>query len=427
MSSTTPQRPAFDIFDIITYGTVAGGYLLSIIGANHLTVVGFGALTAVNLAWVYVYHQAAACETTEPRRVWRLALLLALACLGMLSTSLGVNFDWLMAFVTVGVLASLLPTRQTLWFSATLLGATAAILARLNHGFNAQLAQDLASIVPGFLFVAGFSHMMQQQSVQRERAETLATEAAAARADLEVAHAQLQAYADGVEELTVTRERNRMAREIHDTLGHYLTILALKLETATKFAERDDPRLHAELTEARRVATECLAEVRHSVAALRPADPTARSFAEALRQLVGEFTATAPQTEVTLDAEGALQTLPTEARLTLYRATQEALTNIRKHAQATKVLLRLRVEGDAVELSILDNGIGASAATDGHEPGFGLVGMRERVALLGGTAISQPVTGQGWRVDVSLPLREPLAATPLPPITARPVSALAEE
>ena len=85
-----------------------------------------------------------------------------------------------------------------------------------------------------------------------------------------------------------------MAREIHDTLGHYLTILAVQLETALKMEELGDARLHAELVEARRAAAECLAEVRRSVAALRPADLTALSLPDALARLVSEYEALDP-------------------------------------------------------------------------------------------------------------------------------------
>jgi signal transduction histidine kinase len=425
MPITPRQQTPFDIFDVVSYGTLSAGYLLSVITVAHPTLIGFVALTAANIAWVVVYRRIT--STNEGmQRTLLIGILVAITSFALAMTKLGVSFDWLMAFVTVGVIASLLAMRPAIIIGSVQLSMTAVILIWLDGGFGAQVARDLTSIVPGYLFVAGFSYMMRAQSVQREHAEALAAEAAAARAALEVAHAQLQAYAASVEELTVTRERNRMAREIHDTLGHYLTILAVQLETATKLEERDDPRLHDELTEARRVATECLAEVRRSVAALRPADPTARSFTEALHHLVAAFEANAPQTEATLDVEGPVQALPTEIRLALYRAAQESLTNIRKHAQATKVLLRLRVEGDGAELTILDNGVGASSTADGHEPGFGLVGMRERVALLGGNATSLPVAGQGWRVDVAIPLHEPLAVTTAT-LAAPPMSALAEE
>jgi signal transduction histidine kinase len=124
--------------------------------------------------------------------------------------------------------------------------------------------------------------------------------------------------------------------------------------------------------------------------------------------LVATFEATLPATEITLDVEGPVQTLETELRVGLYRCVQESLTNVRKHAQATKVLVRVRVDDRQAELTVLDNGSGASSPADGHEPGVGLLGMSERIALLGGVATAQAESGRGWRVEVRVPL--PLAA-----------------
>src|SRR5581483_6456676 len=117
------------------------------------------------------------------------------------------------------------------------------------------------------------------------------------------AHTRLQEYSARVEELSVIRERNRIAREIHDTLGHALTLLAVQLETATQLEMRGDPRLHDKLLEARSVAKACLADVRHSVEALRPDEASRGSFQEQLQRLVAEFEATCRETRITLDLE----------------------------------------------------------------------------------------------------------------------------
>ncbi len=224
-------------------------------------------------------------------------------------------------------------------------------------------------------------------------------------ARLAAAHTQLQEYSAQVEELSVIRERNRIAREIHDTLGHALTLLSVQLETATQLEARGDPRLHEELLQARQVAKACLTEVRHSVEALRPDEASAGSLQEQLRKLVAEFETTCRQTRITLDLEEATHPLNPELWLTLYRCAQEALTNIRKHAHATKVLLRLSTSDEQVELTVLDNGQGCEPIHEQRASGFGLRGMRERVALLDGRLSAGPQPGQGWRVDVVLPLK----------------------
>ncbi len=210
-----------------------------------------------------------------------------------------------------------------------------------------------------------------------------------------------------MEELSVIRERNRIAREIHDTLGHALTLLSVQLETATQFEARGDPGLHEDLLQARQVSKACLREVRHSVEVLRPDDASAGTLQEQLRKLVAEFETTCPETRITLDLEEATHPLHPEVCLTLYRCTPEALTNIRKHAHATKVLLRLSTsdrEVRQVELTVLDNGQGCVPEYEQRASGFGLLGMRERVALLDGTLQAGPQPRHGWRVEVALPL-----------------------
>ncbi len=253
----------------------------------------------------------------------------------------------------------------------------------------------------GFSLIFAYSAGRIERSNKQTR-QLLAT-LARSNAELETAHRQLQAYAAQVEELSITRERNRIAREIHDTLGHALTLLAVQLETATRLEERGDPGLRDELLEARRVTKECLAEVRLSVAALRPDAVALSPFEETLRRLVAEFEATCRETTVTLDVDDATQPLNAEQRMVLYRCAQEALTNVRKHARATKVLLRLSTSEERAELTVLDNGQGASQPQQAPS-GFGLLGMRERVALLGGTLKTGPEPGRGWRLEVIIPL-----------------------
>jgi signal transduction histidine kinase len=126
---------------------------------------------------------------------------------------------------------------------------------------------------------------------------------------------------------------------------------------------------------------------------------------------VAGFATTCRETAITLDLEEMTQSLSPEIAMTLYRCAQEALTNIRKHAGATKALLYLSTsdgpekEGQ-VELSVLDNGQGATAGSDEQAPGFGLLGMRERVTLLGGTMRAGPEPGHGWRVAVVIPSKQ---------------------
>ena len=398
------------LMDLSAYLTVAVGYLYGVLQTTHLTLVPFVLFTLVNVAWVgaFWYMSRGPCP---PNKLG--GPLLAMGALGIgaeFLSWLGFGFDWLLPVVSAAIISLSLSWRAALASTLALFAATGVAVAGSTCSCAAHAPPDLfknvvpsiVSISAAYVFVVIFALVMQRQQVLRERAEALAAEVSRAKGELEEANAQLREFSAQVEELTITKERNRVAREIHDTLGHYLTILAVQLETATKLEERGDPRLRQELVEARGVAAECLVAVRSSVAALRPAGLTPGSLADVLRRLVGEFESSAPAVEVTLDVEGPVQDLTPEQCVTLFRCAQEALTNARKHARADKVLLRLRVESAAVELTALDNGSGA-AGGNGHAPGFGLIGMRERVALLGGTVTAGAEPDHGWRVEVRVP------------------------
>ena len=389
------------MLEAAAYLALAAGYLVAILSASDLTLLGFMLLTACNLAWAYVFRRmpySSSNESDGGSKVESVGCSAAMVVLTLVCVQLvrvGIGFDWLFLLVTIGVFGVQLPPRVTVGLSVGLWLAVSISLLTLESGGISSLSQSELTLLPAAIFTFAFSFVVRQQYTERRRIEALVER-------LEEAQQQLRRYAGEVEELTVTRERNSMAREIHDTLGHYLTILAVKLETATKLEERGDQRLRDELLEARRVAGECLLEVRRSVSALRPVSLTTMRLHDALIHLVAEFEASSTETQATLDVEGPTETLGADVRLALYRATQEALTNIRKHAHATKVLVRLRVETRRVELLVRDNGVGSGA--EGSEPGFGLQGMRERLALLGGEVAAGPDPDHGWRVEISLPL-----------------------
>ncbi|HKT40410.1 MAG TPA: sensor histidine kinase [Ktedonobacterales bacterium] len=385
------------------YITALAGYVFTLLTTHPLTLGNFLAFTAANILWFACFALLTSSSIVFTMNQVRL-LMLGLAVATLWAVALifvGMSLDWLLPVVTIAIYILSYPTRPGLLFGGIIALGTMLLVLIASLGLPPiVILQNQLTLAPAFLYAFTFPFFMRQQRQQRERAEALVVE-------LEAAQEQLQAHADQVEELAITRERNRMAREIHDTLGHYLTILAVQLETALKLEEHGDPRLHDELVEARRAAAECLAEVRQSVSALRPADLTRSTLTEALARLTHEFAAVMPETEIVLDAEEDANTLPPELRVTLYRCAQEALTNIRKHAQATKALVRLRVASGQAELTVLDNGKGMVDGAPTTPSGFGLQGIRERIALGGGSVTAGPEPGGGWRVEATLPVTAP--------------------
>lgn len=198
------------------------------------------------------------------------------------------------------------------------------------------------------------------------------------------------------EDRAATRERERIAREMHDVLAHTLSGLTVQLEATRLLAEQrpGDPAVTEAVTGAHRLAREGLLEARRAVSALRGDVPGPAQ----LEQLLHDFEVESG-IRCRLDIEGTPIVLRPEAQLALYRTAQEALTNIRKHADATSVALRLSWSRRGAELTVEDEGTPKPSLTQG---GYGLTGVRERAALVGGSLEAGPIEG-GFRVRLRVP------------------------
>lgn len=248
-----------------------------------------------------------------------------------------------------------------------------------------------------------------QQSEQRKQA---LADLAAANAKLENMlaenaglHAQLLAQA---REAGVVDERQRMAREIHDTLAQGFTGIIAQLEAAKQGRHQPD-QLLSHVEQAQTLARENLSEARRSVQALRPAALERAQLPDALAQLARRWSESAtivPRVEIT----GEPRALPAEAEVTLYRVAQEALTNVAKHARATRVGVTLSYLDDVVLLDVRDDGAGFDAEAvrsnghDGEGYGVGLSAMRQRLSQVSGTLEIESGLGEGTAINASIPV-----------------------
>lgn len=261
---------------------------------------------------------------------------------------------------------------------------------------------------PAIVFVIVFVRLTEAAEQAQVKAETLATQ-------LAEANERLSAYAVQAEELATTQERNRLAREIHDNLGHYLTVANVQIKAAQALIDRDPARAQAALERAAQLTQEGLAAVRQSVSTLRESPLGARGLPEAIDGLVAETQAAG--IVAALAVSGAPRPLDPRAELTFYRAAQEGLTNVRKHARASRVDLRLDYSDPAaVTLNIRDNGLGAPREANGE--GFGLLGLGERARQLGGRLDTASEPGAGYCLTVTLPTDSYPPATEKQPDTA---------
>ena len=214
--------------------------------------------------------------------------------------------------------------------------------------------------------------------------------------------------------LATIEERNRLAREIHDTLAQGLTAITLQLETADALVTSRPERAGEAIRRALSLARANLEEARRSMIDLRAAPLQDHTLPEALAALVRETTQEAIEIEYHYTPTPDFPTLPQRLETALYRIAQEALSNAYKHAQPQHISLTLAIEDGEVYLTVQDDGIGfhpdevtqaaqASRTSSGH---FGLTGISERVKLLGGVLCISSEPGDGTCLSVCVPLEE---------------------
>jgi signal transduction histidine kinase len=196
-------------------------------------------------------------------------------------------------------------------------------------------------------------------------------------------------------------ERQHLARELHDVLAHSLSALTLQLEGARLLASADRPdaaRIAETVDRAHQLARAGLEDARRAIGALRDEELPGPARLAGLAQEFERDSGISCHLEVA----GDRRELGSEARLAVYRTAQEALTNVRRHARARRVDLRLDYERRGTRLTVDDDGKGAPRAPAAPGGGYGLTGMRERAELLGGSLSAAP-TGSGYHVELWIP------------------------
>ena len=283
-----------------------------------------------------------------------------------------------------------------LWGVGVITGAILLLLTiplALSDSWTVAIQTNLGILV-GLVFVIIFTRIAAREYIARLEVERLAGE-------LEEANRKLRAYAVQAEELAISQERNRLAREIHDSLGHYLTVVNVQLEAAKTVLAQDPERALSAIEKAQTLTKNSLADVRRSVAALRASPLDKVDLPEAIEPLLDECRAGGLSAQLTIT--GAPVALTAQPKLTLYRVVQEGLTNVQKHAQAGQVDITLDYSiAGVVRVTIVDDGSGM--ATQSETEGFGLLGIRERVNLLEGSLETRSRPGAGFALMVEIPI-----------------------
>jgi signal transduction histidine kinase len=250
----------------------------------------------------------------------------------------------------------------------------------------------LVSVVFGSLFAIWITRIIEQSYERRELIEQLE----ATRSELAAAEREGGRLA----------ERQRLARDIHDTLAQGFVSIVLQLQAAEAELPAGAEEARGHLERARRTARDNLAEARRLVWDLRPEALAAAPLGEALGRLTGRL---AEETGMvaTATVTGTPTPLSADAEVTLLRVTQEALANVSRHAHADRVAVTLSYMDGEAALDVRDDGDGFTPAADGFGPngGLGLRGMRERVEALGGRLAVESAPGRGTTIAVTVPCR----------------------
>lgn len=324
-----------------------------------------------------------------PRRDWRTALFIGVV-VGM----------WILAMWASPVAVAAIPAIYPLFFASlplpaavvgiTALTVTPLSLLLLSQGVRSpNLPEAVAITLIGLVAGPVIGIAVVTSMHQRRRLATVVAELAASRAESAALSRQAGAAA----------ERERLSREIHDTLAQGFTSIVALAQAVEPELDTDPAAARRHLDLIRATARENLAEARVMVAGLAPSALDEGSLSAAIgRQAERLMAETGIAVEVVTDPD--LPTLSMAADVVLLRSVQEAFANVRKHSRATTVRVSLCTAGNRVRLTITDNGAGLP---DGHTEGFGLRGMRSRVAQAGGTmSVSRP-QGGGLTIDIEVP------------------------
>jgi signal transduction histidine kinase len=221
------------------------------------------------------------------------------------------------------------------------------------------------------------------------------------RAALAEANARLARHAATLEELAISRERNRLAHELHDTLAHGLSSLAVQLEAISALWQPRPEEARAMLGEALAATRSALDESRRAIVALRASPLDDLGLARAVRELA-ETTAARAGLDLTLDVPASLDGLEAQAEHAFYRVAAEALTNVVRHAGARSIRVTLEESASQASLLIADDGCGFDTAAASAADRFGLQGMRERARMVGGVLDVESAPGKGTAVRFTL-------------------------
>ncbi|HEY0500028.1 MAG TPA: sensor histidine kinase [Kutzneria sp.] len=342
-------------------------------------------LGVVTLAWLALPWDPSA---PLPRKLALIPFLAGMLALTLLSAYNSTDIWLLLALANCTFVFGV---RGTVIVAACLVAFTFVdVLTYPGYTVLAACIQSLVVVVLT-VFVTGLASAVTEARRRRIESQQLLGE-------LAEAHQELRAYADQVRELSVAEERARMAREMHDSVGHYLTVIQVGLTNAERFRHKRPDQAWVEVAQAKELTREALADTRRWVRAMRPLALEGRTGSQALAELARTFDGTG--IEVRFQVQGYEQPLLGDTEVVLYRVLQEGLTNVLRHAGATRAEAVLSFRDERVCLRIGDDGHGVGELTRG----FGLSSLGQRAEAAGGVLVAGNAPTGGFELVADLPV-----------------------
>jgi signal transduction histidine kinase len=388
-----PSRPGNGM-DLAFAVVVLASYLATFSSIQKASLANIALLVLLGIIYVnlgiYGYSIASKSQSILERLVYFFIQIPIGGLIIFLGGGVGYN-----ALVLLPLAGHSIVLLKSYWLIATniAIGAAFVVTSALQGENFSLIWPNLLTFLAGQVFILVFTQMALDEQRSRKEVERLVQE-------LQAANQQLRLYAVQVEELAITKERNRMAREIHDGLGHYLTTIHMQLMAGRAVSETNPAQADQLFLKAQNLTQEALADIRQSVTALRSSPVETKPLAEQVQRALDGVENLGLHGE--LIVLGEERTLPPQVDLTLFRAVQEGINNTCKHSKAEHIQICIDYsEPTQVGLLIQDDGIG----TESTHGGFGLIGLQERVHQLGGEVGFETALDQGFRIKIRIPVK----------------------
>ena len=260
--------------------------------------------------------------------------------------------------------------------------------------------KNILSSINEIIFILFMIQVIQSEKDENDKISELYSKLYKSSEELEVINIQLQDYARKSQEAAKIKERNRLAREIHDTIGHTLTGIAIGLEACIELSEFNISKMKLQMIKISELARDGLLDVRRSMRELRPDALERFSLIAAISKLsedINECT----NTKVKIQIKGQVHKMDADEEEIVYRIVQEGITNAVRHGAASEIIVTLEFAENKLQIKIKDDGIGA----DEIKKGFGLRHIEERVDMLGGEVNFGSNPAEGFFISAYLPIR----------------------